>query len=59
MDMNESGLLAYRRKKTVLPVIVELARRASYDILITTPEEEAGARNLIDEKHIPFDYFRT
>lgn len=58
MDINESGLLAYRREGALLPVIVELTGRASYDILVTTPEEEAGARNLLDEKHMPFEYVR-
>lgn len=58
MDLDENGLLAYRREGELLPVIVELTGSASYDILVTTPEEEAGARNVLDEEHMPFEYVR-
>jgi hypothetical protein len=58
MDLDENGLLAYRREGGAIPIIVELTGDATYDILVTTPEEEEGAKSLLDKKHIPFEYVR-
>ena len=58
MDVDEHGSLAYEKKGDLVPVIVKITGVASYDILVTTPEEEEGARSLLNEANIPFDYVR-
>lgn len=58
MDLDQSGRLSYRNAAGIVPVVVNLAGKSAYDILVTTPEEEAGARSLLEKQKIPFKYVR-
>ena len=58
MDLGSSGRLVYRDTAHIVPVIVRITGESAYDILVTTPEEEAGARSLLQAQQIPFDYVR-
>jgi hypothetical protein len=58
MNLDESGLLTYAKGQNLVPVIVKVSGTAEYDILATTVEEESGARRLLTEANVPFEYVR-
>ncbi len=58
MDLDKNGLLVYKKDVNFTPLIVELTGHSAYDVLVTTPEEEAGARSLLGKEKIPFDYVK-
>lgn len=57
-ELDKKGRLVYKGGQEIIPVVVELTGASSYDILVTTPEEEAGARQLLEKEHIPFEYVK-
>ena len=58
MDLDQNRLLVYRNGGGITPVIVKLTGEPAYDILVTTPEEEAGARSLLEKQNIPIEYVK-
>lgn len=55
MELDPTGRLAYKRGVPLAPVIVRLTGVADGDILVTTPEEEAGARSLLEKQGQPYE----
>ena len=58
MELDAKGRLAYKRGDPIAPVIVKLTGAAARDILVTTPEEEAGARSLLEKQGTPYELVR-
>lgn len=49
---------AYADARGLVPAVARLSGRKQADILVTTPEEEAGARRLLESQGIRYDYLR-
>lgn len=57
-ELNEKGMLTYKKNVDIVPVILDLTGISSPDILVTTSQEEVGVRQLLKEKQISFEYIR-
>lgn len=58
MERGPDGRLAYVAGAVLVPVAVPVAGRLAEDLLVTTPEEEAGARKLLQQQGAPFETVR-
>jgi hypothetical protein len=48
------GKLRYRPSQALVAALVKISGDANADVLATTPEEEAGARAILNSHHVPF-----
>lgn len=58
MELDSGGILTYGKVQDTIPVIANFTGRADYDILVTTPEEENGARSLLEKQGVSFEYLK-
>ena len=56
MSLNSKNVLSYSLKEQLIPHLLRISGSSNFDILVTTPEEFNGAKNLFFNNGIKFNF---